>query len=311
MANNLILKNQAKKRLFKRNIPLILLALPGFIYLVLFNYLPMFGVVIAFKDFSYLKGILGSDWVGFKYFEYFFTSNDATIVIRNSVLYQLWFHILGTICSIIVAVLLYNINSRTALKVYQTTIIVPYFISWVLVAYLGFALFSNRFGILNSMLTSLNMSPIDWYAEPKYWPAILSIFYIWKGTGMSCIIYYATLMGIDSSLFEAAKMDGAGKFRCFWHVSLPALVPVICIMSILAIGSIMGGDFGLFYQVPRNSGALYPVTDIINTYVYRGLQAGNMSQTAAVGLFQSVVGLVLVVITNVTIRKVSPENAMF
>ncbi|MBP3627477.1 MAG: sugar ABC transporter permease [Clostridia bacterium] len=311
MQDNLLLKRNAKKRLWQRNIPLILLALPGFIYLVLFNYLPMFGVVIAFKDFSYIKGILGSDWVGFKYFRFFFESNDAAVVIRNSVLYQVWFHIIGTVCSIVVALLLYNIESRRALKVYQTVIIIPYFISWVLVAYLGFALFSNRFGILNSVLGNMGMAPIDWYAEPKYWPFILTLFYIWKGTGMSCIIYYATLMGIDSSLFEAAKIDGANRARCIWHVAIPALVPVICIMSILAIGSIMGGDFGLFYQVPRNSGALYSVTDIINTYVYRGLQAGNMSQTAAVGLFQSVVGLILVVITNVTIRKVSPENAMF
>ncbi|MBQ8649203.1 MAG: sugar ABC transporter permease [Clostridia bacterium] len=311
MASNSLLKRNAKRRLWQRNLPLILLALPGFIYLILFNYLPMFGVVIAFKDYSYIKGILGSDWAGFKHFEFFFTSNDAVVVIRNSILYQLWFHIIGTVCSIIVALLLYNINSRRALKVYQTTIIIPYFISWVLVAYIGFALFSNRFGILNSVITALGGTGVDWYAEPAYWPVILTLFFIWKGTGMSCIIYYATLMGIDSSLFEAAKIDGAGRLRCIWHVALPALIPIICINSILAIGSIMGGDFGLFYQVPRNSGALYPVTDIINTYVYRGLQAGNMSQTAAVGLFQSVVGCVLVFLTNTTIRKVSPENAMF
>ena len=277
----------------------------------MFQYVPMFGVVIAFKDYSYLDGIIGSEWVGFKYFKFFFESNDATIVIRNSLLYQIWFHTIGTVCAIGVALLLNNISSKRTLKVYQTSIIIPYFISWVLAAYVGYALFSNRFGILNTMLTSLGGSPIDWYAEPKYWPAILTIFHLWKNIGMNCVIYYATLIGIDPALYEAAKIDGANSRRIFWSVTLPHLVPIICVMSILAIAAIMGGDFGLFYQMPRNSGALYDVTDIINTYVYRGLQAGDMSQTAAVGLFQSVVGMVLVLVTNTTIRKVSPENAMF
>ena len=305
------LKESRAKRIFLKNLPLLILTLPGLIYVIMFKYVPMFGVVIAFKDYNYIDGIIGSDWVGFKYFKFFFESNDATIVIRNSILYQLWFHTIGTVCAIGVALLLNNISSKRTLKVYQTSIIIPYFISWVLAAYVGYALFSNRFGILNTMLTSLGATPIDWYAEPKYWPVILTIFYLWKNIGMNCVIYYATLIGIDPALYEAAKIDGANSRRIFWSVTLPHLVPIICVMSILCIAAIMGGDFGLFYQMPRNSGALYDVTDIINTYVYRGLQAGDISQTAAVGLFQSVVGMVLVLITNTTIRKVSPENAMF
>jgi len=305
------LRKEQKKRLIKRNIPLVALTLPGFLNILLFTYMPMFGVVIAFKDYSYARGIFGSAWAGFKHFEFFFSSNDAAVVIRNSILYSVAFHILATFCSVLVALLLYEVRSKLALKVYQTVTIVPYFISWVLVAYIGFSLFSNRFGILNTAIEALGGTPIEWYAEPKYWPFILAFFHVWKGTGMSCILYYATLMGIDPSLFEAAKIDGATKWQCIRHVSIPALIPVISIVSIMAVGSIMGGDFGLFYQVPRDSGALYPVTDIIATYTYRGLQAGNMSQTAAVGLFQSVVGLVLVLATNLTIRKVSPENALF
>lgn len=305
------LRKVQKSRLLKRNIPLIALALPGFLNVLLFTYLPMFGVIIAFKDYSYRRGIFGSEWVGFKHFEFFFSSNDAAIVIRNSILYSIGFHIISTFFSILVALLLYEIRSKMALKVYQTVTIIPYFISWVLVAYIGFALFSNSYGILNTIIATFGGTPIEWYAEPKYWPFILAFFHVWKGTGMSCIIYYATLMGIDPSLFEAAKIDGANKWQSIIHVSIPSLIPVVSIVSIMAVGAIMGGDFGLFYQVPRNSGALYSVTDIIATYTYRGLQAGNMSQTAAVGLFQSVVGLVLVFVTNLTIRKVSPENSLF
>ncbi|MBQ7288147.1 MAG: sugar ABC transporter permease [Clostridia bacterium] len=291
--------------------PLFFLALPALAYVICFNYLPMFGVVLAFKDYSYRDGILGSDWVGFKYFEYFFKSNDAAVVLRNSLLYHLVIFATKTVVCVIVALLLYRIENKKCLKLYQSTIILPNFISWVLVAYIAFLLLSNTQGIFNQLLTSWGMPAIDWYSEPKYWPFILVIFNLWKVVGMDCIIYYATLCGIDPSLFEAAEMDGASRFKQTIHIALPALVPVVCIMSIMAMGSLMSTDFGLFFQVPKNSGALYSATDVISTYTFRGLKAGNMSQTAAVGLFQSVVGTIMTLVTNGIIRKVSPDNAMF
>lgn len=291
----------------KYNLPLLMICMPALIYLFCFNYMPMFGVIIAFKDYNYFDGILGSDWVGFKYFEYFFTSNDAAITLRNTIGYNLVFLFLKQFLCVLVAILLYEISSGGLVKAYQTSILLPNFISWVLVAYIGYALFSSESGLINTLF-SLDIS---WYGTPKYWPYILTIFEMWKGVGMGCIIYYAALMGLDSSLFEAAAIDGANRFQQIIKISIPSIIPTICIMLILGVGGIMGGDFGLFYQVPRDSGALYEVTDVISTYTYRGLQNGNMSQTAAVGLFQSLVGLVLVLVTNGIVKKINNENAMF
>ncbi len=301
------MKKSTLARKINYNLPLLLISLPALIYLICFNYLPMFGVVIAFKDYNYVDGIFGSEWAGFKHFEYFFTSNDATVILRNTLLYNLVFLFLKQFLCVLVAIFLYEISSRTLIKTYQSAILLPNFISWVLVAYIGYALFSSNTGLINSLFGL----DISWYGTPKYWPYILTFFEMWKGVGMGCIIYYAALMGLDSSLFEAAAIDGANRFQQIIKISIPSIVSTICIMLIIGVGGIMGGDFGLFYQVPRNSGALYPVTDVISTYVYRGLQNGNMSQTAAVGLFQSVVGLILVLITNTTVKKINSENAMF
>lgn len=299
------------KSKIRNNIPLALMSLPALLYLFVFSYLPMFGVVIAFKDYNYTAGILGSPWAGFKHFKYFFTSNDAVVVLRNTILYNLLFLILGTFLKVLVALLLYEITSKKLLKTYQTSIILPNFISWVLVAYIGYALFSYETGMLNGIRGIFGLSEINWYNTPKYWPFILTIFEMWKGVGMGCIIYYASLMGLDPSLFEAAALDGANRFKQIIYISIPGILPTICILLIMGVASIIGGDFGLFYQLPRNSGLLYPVTDVISTYVYRGLQMGNMSSTAAIGLFQNVVGLILTLGTNWFVKKVNPENAMF
>ena len=248
-------------------------------YIVIFNFLPMFGVVIAFMDFNPVD-MFDSTWAGLKYFKFFFESNDIATVLRNTLLYNLVF------------------------------IFLKQFLS-VLVAYIGFALFSHENGIMNSVITAMGGEPIYWYAEPKYWPFILTIFEMWKTVGMGCIVYYAALMGLDESLFEAARLDGANKFQQIKFISLPSILPIICVMLIMALGGVMGGDFGLFYQLPMESSTLYSVTDVLGTYQQRGLQAGNMSQTAAVGLFQAVVGLVLVLVTNTVVKKLNPDNAMF
>lgn len=301
----------SKRSKFRANIPLFLLALPGLIYMICFNYLPMFGVIVAFKDYNYLDGIFNSQWVGFKYFKYFFASNDLAYIMRNTLLYNIVFMFLKQLLCVVVAIFLYEITHKYFLKVYQTAIILPNFISWVLVAYIGYALFSNETGLINSVLKSLGKEGISWYSEPKYWPGILTFFEMWKGVGMGCIIYYAALMGVDESLFEAASIDGANRVQQIIKISLPTILPTVCIMLILAVGGIMGGDFGLFFQVPRNSGALYPVTNVISTYTYYLFRDGNFSQSAAIGLFQNVVGLILTLGTNAIVKKVNPENAMY
>ena len=280
-------------------------------YLFCFCFMPMGGIVIAFKDFKYPKGIFGSSWVGIKHFKYFFESRDAFKVIGNTIGYGISFYIIGAIAAIFVALLLYEIKSRRALKVYQTAYTLPNFISWVLVAYIGYTLLSSDFGVINQALRMFGLEPVKWYSEPKYWGIILAIFSVWQSVGMNSIIYYAALMGVDESLIEAAKLDGANYRQRVRYVLFPSVLPVVSVLSILAVGTVMNGNFGLFYQVPMDSGALYSATDIIQTYVVRGLIAGNISQTAAVGLFQSAVGLVLVVAANLTVRKINPENAMF
>ena len=288
-----------------------LLSLPALIFFLIFSYIPMFGVIIAFKDYKYHEGIFGSKWVGFKNFEFFFKSQDAERIIRNTLGYGVLFVILGIVTAAILALILFEVRKKLAIKYYQTTFILPNFMSWVIVGYITYALFNPELGIFNQILKSMGASPIQWYSEPKYWPVILTVTHVWKVVGMNSIYYYAALMGVDKSLYEAAIVDGANKFQQVIHISVPSLVPMMIILGIMSIGGIIRGDFGLFYQIPRNIGLLYPTTDIIDTYVYRGLSTGNLSATTAVGLFQSVVGLILVITANQIVKKVSPENAMF
>lgn len=300
--------NKMARRL---NTELSLLAVPGIILLIVFCYIPMFGVVIAFKDYNMAKGIFGSDWAGLNNFKFFFESMDAFRVIKNTVLYGFVFVFLGMIFQIILALLLFEVTNRRALKAYQTIMILPNFLSWVIVGYITYIYLSPETGVLNLVISALGGEKIKWYSNSKYWPYILTIVNIWKGIGMGSIYYYAALMGIDASIFEAAEIDGASKFQKTVYISLPSLVPIITILLIMSIGGVIRGDFGLFYQIPRDIGLLYPTTDIIETYVFRGLRGGNMGVSTAVGLFQSVVGLVLVTATNTIVKKIDSENSLF
>lgn len=300
-----------KKSYFRDNLEFLLIASPGIILLFIFQYLPMFGIIIAFKNFNPNKGIFGSKWNGFKNFEFFFTSPDAARVIRNTVLYSLDFMVLTTIAAVVLALLFYALRSRAALKVYNTIVILPRFLSMVLIAYIVYTFLNPVSGVLNKFLGVLGIEAIDWYGKPNAWPWILTIVHIWQQIGMSSIIYYASLMSIDETLFEAAAIDGANKFKQTWHIALPHLVSIVTIQMILAFGGIFSGDFGLFYQVPRDIGTLYPTTDIINTYVFRGLKSGNLSVSTAIGLVQSILGLIMVVGVNKIVQKVSPENSLF
>ena len=305
-------KKKSKRQTFRENAELSVLTIPGVLYFLIFCYMPMIGIIIAFKDYRNNLGVFGSKWIGFKNFEFFITSQDLARILRNTVGYGIAFIILGLVCAVIVALLLYEVKSRTCLKFYQTTMILPHFLSWVIVGYITYILLEPNLGVINSILAKLGTEGKQWYSEPKYWVVILPVVQIWKTVGLNCIMYYAALMGVDKELFEAATLDGAGRFKQIIHISIPMLVPLMITLTILHVGNVIRGDFGLFYTIPRDIGLLYPTTDIIDTYVYRGLRTGDdLGITAAVGLFQSVVGLIMVVGTNLIVKKINPEQSLF
>lgn len=292
---------------------LLLMMLPGIMYLIINNYLPMFGVVIAFKDFNYSKGILGSDWIGFKNFEYLFKTSDAFVITRNTILYNGVFIILNLFIAVGLAILLNEVKRRFLSRFYQSVILLPYLISMVIIGYLVFAILSMDNGLLNkSILPMLGLSEISWYSEAKYWPYILTFVHTWKSSGYLCVIYLAAIIGIDQEYYEAATIDGAGKWRQIRGITFPLIMPVVTIMTLLQIGRIFYSDFGLFYQVPLNTGALQSTTNVIDTYVYRALMTtGDIGMSSAAGLYQSLVGFLLVFISNYVIKKLSRDNALF
>ncbi len=297
----------------KKSWPLLLMALPGLTYLVINNYIPMAGIVIAFKKMDYAKGVFGSDWIGFDNFKFLFSTPDAWIMTRNTLLYNLAFIVIGTICALAVALCMNEIKERFFAKYFQGAFLLPNLISMVVVSYIVFAFLNTDTGLLNrTVLPALGAEEINFYSQPQAWPLILLIVYLWKNTGYASIIYLAGIASIDPTLYEAARIDGAGKWDQIRFITLPQLKSIIIILTLLSIGRIMFSDFGLFYQVPMNSGPLYSTTQTIDTYVYRGLmQLGNIGMSSAAGLYQSVVGFVLVLTANYLVKKISPENAMF
>lgn len=306
-------KPKISRAKLRNNIPYFIMFLPGAIYLLINNYIPMFGLVIAFKQVNWNKGIFGSDWVGFSNFEFLFKTNEAWIITRNTLGYNAVFIVLGTVFAIIVAILLNDIRSKHLKKTYQTLFLLPYLISMIVVSYLVYAMLSSENGFINlSILRPLGIKEISWYTEAKYWPAILIIVNTWKSFGYSSILYYATIVGIDRGYYEAAVIDGATRWQQVKHITMPALVPTIITLTLMSIGRIFYSDFGLFFQVPMDSGPLYDVTNTIDTYVYRGLvRQNNIGMSSAAGFYQSMVGFALVMLANLAVRKVSKENAMF
>lgn len=285
---------------------------PAILCLFVFNYVPMGGLVLAFKDFRYDKGIFGSAWVGFENFKFFLQSDNAWRITRNTIGFNLLFLFLGTVIAVVFALMLNEIISRGAKKFYQTTMFLPYFLSWVVVGYMLYAFLDQNNGIFNIILGKLGHDKVLWYIKPNLWVFLLPLIYIWKSVGYNSVIYYASLMSIDSSYFEAAALDGANKLQMMWYISLPHLKPLIIMMTILGIGKIFNSDFGLFFQATKDSPALYPVTDVLDTYVYRALRVtGDIGMSSAVGFYQSVVGFVLVLATNAVVRKIDADNAMF
>ena len=290
-------------------VPLILMMLPGLIYLLANNYLPMFGITIAFKDLDFARGILQSDWCGFQNFEYLFKTKDAFIMIRNTLCYNLVFIFAGLVLQLAIAIMMTEIGKLKIAKFIQPAICFPNMVSIIIVAYLVFAFLGSNGFVNNSILGG---DGINWYKEAKYWPFILTIVNFRKTAGYGSIIYIASMSGIDKSLYEAAKIDGAGKMKQIFGITLPIIRPMIILMLLLSVGRIFNSDFGLFLQVPMNSGMLYSTTQTIDTYVYRALmELNDVSMSSAASVFQAVIGFVLVLIANGVVRRVDRESALF
>lgn len=303
-------KNTGIRR-FRKNLPLILLALPAIIYLFVFNYIPLYGLVLPFKNYQYSKGFFGSEWVGLENFKILLNNKQVLIATRNTLFYNLTFIIVGTCVAVVLALMLYEMTSRFV-KVYQTMLLLPHFISWVIVAYVALVFLDMDAGLFNRVRKLFGAEPILWYNSPKYWPPLIVIFNVWKSMGFSAIMYYASLMGVDQELFEAAKIDGASKLKQMWHIAIPSIKPLIITLTILNIGKIFYGDFGLFYNLPQNSPLLYSATDVIDTYVYRTLTVlGDMGISSAVGFYQSALGFILVLLTNWVVNRIDSDNALF
>ena len=306
-------KKGKKKNVLKEYWPLYLMMLPALLYLLINNYIPMAGMVIAFKKLNFAKGIWASPWAGLKNFKFLFASKDAWIITRNTLLYNVAFILVNMVVGIAIAILITEVKNTKLKKLYQSAILLPFLMSMVILSYIVYALLSAENGLVNnSILPLFHIDPIQWYQKPKYWPAILIIANCWKGVGYGCLIYIASLIGIDPSFYEAARLDGASKWQEITKITLPSLVPTIITLLLLSIGRIFYSDFGLFYQVPMNAGTLFSTTQTIDTYVYRGLmEQGNIGMSSAAGVYQSLVGFALVMIANFIVRKKDPENALF
>ena len=298
---------------FKRYLPLYLMFLPGAVYLLINNYIPMAGIIVAFKKYNVRDGLWGSPFNGLENFKFLFATPDAWVITRNTILYNVAFIVLNTVIGIVFAIFICDALSKKMKKIYQSAILFPYLMSAVILGYIVYAFLSQSTGIVNnSILPALGKEAVNWYSEPKYWPFILLFVNTWKGVGYGCLIYISSINGIDPSLYEAAMLDGATKWKQIKYITLPFLAPTVITLTLMSVGRIFYSDFGLFYQVPRNSGLLFSSTNVIDTYVYRGLmESGNIGMSAAAGFYQSVIGFVLVMAANGVVRKVSNENALF
>lgn len=297
----------------KRFIPLYLMMLPGFVYLIINNYMPMAGLALAFKKVNYAVGLFNSPWCGLSNFKFLFSTNDAFQFFRNTILYNLAFIVFGNLLGVIIAIGLDAIHNKFFQRFSQVIILIPYLLSTVIVSYIAFAFLSPSNGFMNmTVLKFLGMDPVSWYSEPGAWPFILVIVYLWMTMGYSSILYYSTLIGIDKSYYEAASVDGAGIWSQIIHITLPALRPTIITLVLLAVGRICYSDFGLFYQVPMNSGLLYSTTQTIDTYVYRGLlELNDIGRSTAGGFLQSILGFVCVFIANTVVSKFDKDSSLF
>lgn len=297
-----------------KNGALLIMALPALLLLLVFAYLPMIGIIVAFKDYRAAQGIFGSDWVGFKNFEFLFGSSDAWKITYNTIFLNAIFIVTSTLAALVIAILMNEIRERNKFltNFYQSALLLPHFISYVIVSYFVFAFLNSDNGLVNHMITDMGGESVSWYSSPQYWPAILTSVNLWKHAGFNSIIYLSGILAINPEYYEAARIDGANKWQQIKRITLPLLLPLVIITILLAIGRIFYADFGLFFQVTRDNSLLYSTTDVIDTYVFRALRVtGDIGQAAAAGFFQAVVGFVLVVLANWAVRRVDKEKSLF
>ena len=301
----------------RKNLWLLTMVAPGAVWLLLLRYLPMFGIVIAFKNYraykpnTFWNNIVRSEWVGLKNFE-FLKSPDTAVMVRNTLGYNLLWIVLGLVISVTFAVMMSELRNRFAAKTYQTLMFFPYFLSWVVASYFVLAFLDPTSGMIPAIQKGMGVRQTNFYHDTTWWPLILTLCNLWKNVGYSSVLYLAAITGIDATQYEAAAVDGATKWQQIWHVTLPNIRTMIVILLIMNIGKIFNADFGLFYNVPQNSGSLYPVTQVVDTYVYRAYaNTHNMGMSSAAGLLQSVIGFVCIIATNALVRKIDPESALF
>lgn len=303
--------NKFFKKLYRYRIYLLML-LPAVVYTLVFSYYPMTGIVMAFKKYNYAGGIWKSPWNGIENFKFFFKSGQAFTVTRNTVLYNILFIIVGTFTQIAVAVFLTEIHGKKFRKVSQSMMFLPYFISWVIVGVMAFNIFSSDYGFLNRIITALGGQKIAFYTTPKMWPFILLFFNIWKGVGYGSVMYLAAIMGIDTSIYEAASIDGANVFQRIFNVTIPSIMPTVVILFLMSIGGIFKGNFDMFYNLVGSNGLLYDYTDVIDTLTFRALISSNdFGMSAAIGLFQSVLCLITVLIANKLVSVYDKDYSLF
>ncbi|MDB5081352.1 MAG: Sugar transporter permease [Chloroflexi bacterium] len=302
------------RRMWAKNGSLFLMALPGLLLLFVFSYLPMFGIIIAFKDYRAAQGLFDSAWVGLKNFEFLFGTQDAWRVTFNTLFLNSLFIVTSTTGAIFLALMLNEVRERSKIMTnfYQSALLLPHFISYVIVGYFVFAFLNTDNGLVNHTLAGFGVEQISWYSSPQYWPTILTSVNLWKHVGFNSIIYLSGILAINPEYFEAAKIDGASKWKQITRITIPLIFPLVIITTLLAIGRIFYADFGLFYQVTRDNGLLYPTTDVLDTYVYRALRVnGDVGMSAAAGLYQALIGFILVVGANWIVRRVDSDKALF
>ena len=304
-------KKGKKKNALKEYWPLYLMMLPALLYLLINNYIPMAGITVAFKKYNVRKGIWGSDWCGLNNFKFLFATSDAWTITRNTVLYNVAFILINMVVGIAFAIFISDAKNKRAQKVYQSAILFPYLMSAVILGYIVYAFLSQSTGIVNnSILPLFGKEAINWYSESKYWPFILVFVNTWKGIGYGCLIYISTINGIDPTLYEAAMLDGATKWQQIKNITLPSLAPTVITLTLLNIGKIFYSDFGLFYQVPRDSNTLYNYVYTLDVYVYKQLKTSTTGMASAAAFVQSVAGCITILTANAIVRKIDRESAM-
>lgn len=305
-------RKRSKLKHIVRNPFLYAMAVPRLLFFLVFSYFPIYGIMIAFKDYNFAKGITGSEWVGLKNFNYFFTSDDFWVILRNTLVLNMLFILFTTAAAVLIALMFNEIRNKYFKRISQSLIFLPYFMSWIVVGMIVQSLFGGEEPMINTWLQNFGLEPVNWMFESKLWPFILTVIRVWQGAGYLSIIFLAAITGISEDLYEAARIDGASKLQIVLRITLPLLVPTVMIMTLLAVGKIFNGDFAMIYAIIGDNSLLYPTTDVIDTFVFRSMrQLHDFGMSSAVGLFQSVMGLIFVIAANWVTRRVSKESALF